>query len=308
LTVTSGQVGKDLECPCGVAFTFDRTMLASAGNHRLLTVLGVAGAVLLLGGVGAYFVFMPGKPKEKTVAVEPPVPPAPNLSVPPKTETKPEVKPAPATPVSAPKPEPKPAAPAAASGLTGLAKVHRLASLAAVDGFSAPVGEGWIPAGSDGAPSKIEKKAGRQAVFLEDKWVAGEASRKQGFTVAVQIKMVANGRSDNGFAVWLDDNAPGCHGGMLRICPDQVAWGKDAKSAKVLLKADNTDVMHEYRVAALSPSGYAVWRDGVKIGDKLWGDLDVRKNAAIFGMFTSHETCSAIVGGLAVDSSGVKAP
>jgi hypothetical protein len=291
-----------------VAFTFDRTMLASAGNRRLLTVLGVAGTVLLLGGAGAYFIFMPGKPNAKTVEVEPPVPPAPNLSMPPKAETKPEVKPAPATPAPAPTPEPKPAAPSALSGLAGLAKVHRLAKLAEVDGFSAPNAVGWDLTGLAAVPVKLEKKINHSASCIEYKWGQDEVSRTKGFTAAALVKIVPNSRTDNCFTIWLDDGAAGCQGGMLRIYSDRVDWGRDPKTAKVLQTSDNTDAMHEYRVAALAGGGYAAWRDGARIGDKLSGDVAVRRKSATFGAFTMYESCSAIVGGLAVDPSGVKAP
>ncbi len=311
IEVTPAQVGTDIECPCGVAFTLERRMLSSAKGQRAMLVSGVIVAVLLLGGAGAWFVFMPGKAKPKPVAVEEELNQPPTTKVVVRTAPEPETKPAPvpAAPAPKPVPAPVPATPAApASGLAGLAKVHRFASLAAVDGFTAPNAPGWILMGLAASPVKLDKRINQTASCIEYKWGQDEVSRAKGFTAAVLVKMLATDRTDNCFVIWLDDGAPGCKGGMLRIYPDKVTWGRDAKAAQVLLTSDNTDAMHEFRLAALAGGYYAVWRDGVKVGDRLGGDVAVRKKSATFGAFTIYESCSAIVGGLAVDPSGVKAP
>ena len=71
-TVTARQVGKDLVCPCGVAFTLDRQMFNAAKKRRLLTVFGGMAVLLALGIGGAFLSGRFNFSQGKTVAAETP--------------------------------------------------------------------------------------------------------------------------------------------------------------------------------------------------------------------------------------------
>ncbi len=306
-TVTARQVGKDLVCPCGVAFTLDRQMFNAAKKRRLLTVFGGMAVLLALGIGGAFLSGRFNFSQGKTVAAETPAvaPVLPVMPVVPVSVPAPVPKPAPKTEPAAPTPVPAPV-PSRKTIESGMAKVNRLETLAASGGFEAPCGNAWSQPGAAGSPVKVEKKVPGGASFMAYNWKAGEADRVRGFTAAVRLQMVPNGRTDNNFTVWLDDNASGRQGGLLRIYPDRVEWGMQEHQA--LLTVDNTDGMHEYAAAALPSGGYAAWRDGVRLGGKLNGDVSVRKKSTMFGAYTMNESLSALVECVAIDSSGVKTP
>ncbi len=69
LDVTPQQVGRDVACPCGIAFTLDRQMYSEAANRRRLLVAGIVGA-----GLALFFmvtIVLTAKPSKKPAAAEP---------------------------------------------------------------------------------------------------------------------------------------------------------------------------------------------------------------------------------------------
>ena len=90
-TVEASQVGKDLACPCGSAFTLDQEMYDSASNRRLLMGMAVVVSVLVVCGLAALIMLMGGGKKKGQV--DRPSAPAPVVvAVPAAPAPKPPVK------------------------------------------------------------------------------------------------------------------------------------------------------------------------------------------------------------------------
>jgi hypothetical protein len=117
--------------------------------------------------------------------------------------------------------------------------------------------------------------------------------------------MLDNGRADNNFVIWSDDGAGGADAGFLRIFPDRLEWGYASASRLTLDTSDNTDALHDFRVA-YDGQGYAVWRDSALIADGLAGDATTSAaNLLVLGDFSSSGiSTAAVLDHAAYDISG----
>ena len=141
-----------------------------------------------------------------------------------------------------------------------------------------------------------------QASYLRANWATGSNAA---VTIDVRLQMLDNGRADNNFVIWSDDGAGGADAGFLRIFPDRLEWGYASASRLTLDTSDNTDALHDFRVA-YDGQGYAVWRDSALIADGLTGDATTSAaNLLVLGDFSSSGiSTAAVLDHAAYDISG----